>query len=336
MQRINFITTNVASALWNTVCTHPMQTIEWAKVRSAHGIEVVLIEQYEDEKIESVYLMTLHKIPYTNYKIAYIPKSQIPSDKIIDEIFKYAKVNNIIFVKFEPNSPAEDSKKISKRLKRSHHPIFTKHNQLLDLDKSQEELLASFHTKTRYNIRLAQKKGVEVKEMNNQEGYDIFEKLYFETCARQGYRGHTPSYHRKIWAILGSVSEDRKDLALKSKIIVAFYKSTPLAAYQLWTFKNIVYYVYGGSNTEHKEVMAANLLMWESILHAKKYGFLTFDMWGSLSKDYDKKDPWAGFTRFKEGYGTRFVEYAGSFDLVINNPLYNLYNLAHTIRQKII
>lgn len=336
MEKINFVTINTANAHWNRVCSHPMQTIEWAKVRSSHGIETVLIEQYEGEILEKVYLMTLHNIPHTNYKVAYIPKSQIPSDETIKEVCRFAKDNNIIFVKFEPDSFADNSIRMPIKLTKSPHPIFTKHNQLLDLNKPLEEVLASFHNKTRYNIRLAKKKGVEIKDMSNQEGYKIFERLYFETCARQKYRGHTPNYHKKIWEILDSSPEDESVSSLKSKIIVAFYSDTPLAAYQLWTFKKTIYYVYGGSDTKYKEVMAANLLMWESILQAKKEDYETFDMWGSLSKDYDKKDPWAGFTRFKEGYGTRFVEYVGSFDLVINKPLYALYNLAHSIRQRVI
>ena len=78
--------------------------------------------------------------------------------------------------------------------------------------------------------------------------------------------------------------------------------------------------------------MASNLLMWEAIKLGKKLGAKKFDMWGSLGPNYDTDDPWSGFTRFKEGYGTKFVEFTGSYDLVINKNLYKLYNLADKFR----
>ena len=78
--------------------------------------------------------------------------------------------------------------------------------------------------------------------------------------------------------------------------------------------------------------MAANLLMWEAIRLGKRLGATTFDMWGSLPPDFSHDDPWAGFTRFKEGYGTKYVEFVGSYDLVISKTLYSVYNSAHILR----
>ncbi len=78
--------------------------------------------------------------------------------------------------------------------------------------------------------------------------------------------------------------------------------------------------------------MAANLIMWESARLGKKLGAQSFEMWGSLPPNYDQNHPWAGFTRFKEGYGTEFVEMVGSFDLVANPLLYKIYNVSHKLR----
>lgn len=321
---------------WNDIANHPMQSFEWAIIRKSHGITVQgLIEYAGDMKsIKSVMLMTLHKIPHTKYHIGYVPKSTIPSNCMLEAMQeKIFKKYNVIFVKLEPDVLASTSIELPKSFHKSSHPIFTKHNQVLDITRSVDNLTSSLHHKTRYNIRLAEKKGVEIMIMNNDEGYKIFERLYFETCARQRYRGHTKSYHKTIWSLLHGAKTDN---SLGTNIIVAFYEGTPLAAYQLWSYKSKMYYVYGGSSTAHRETMAPNLLMWKSIEYAKNIGCTEFDMWGSLAKDYDPHDPWAGFTRFKSGYGTKFVEYAGSYDIIYMPLPYKVYSLVHKIRQRLI
>ena len=178
--------------------------------------------------------------------------------------------------------------------------------------------------KTRYNIKLAQKKGVVVKEESNQKGYEIFEKLYFETTKRQNYHGHDTNYHKTIWSNLKNKI---------SHLLIAYYKNEPLSAYQLFIYKNRGYYVYGGSSDKHRNFMASNLLMWEALLFSKKKGCTSFDMWGSLPKNYSLSHPYAGFTRFKEGYGGEFVEMVGSYDLVIKPLIYKLYNFVYFLRK---
>ena len=138
---------------------------------------------------------------------------------------------------------------------------------------------------------------------------------------------------------LGAINTDRcVDAEFESisghsgHILVAYYQDQPLVVYQLWYFKDQIYYVYGGSSEIHRNLMAANLLMWEAIKLGKKLGAKQFDMWGSLPPNYDQNHPWAGFTKFKEGYGTKFTELVGSYDLLINPFLYQLYNYGYFIR----
>lgn len=334
---------------WNTFATHPMQSFEWGNVRKNEGKTVVRFAQYDEKGVLcAVYTMTVHPIPLTTYAIGYIPKSTLPSTEFIAHLKSYMKSNRLIFIKFEPNllhGSLKDSWSIG--LMKSAHPLFTPWNQLLDITHPEDDLLRKMHSKTRYNIRLAEKKGVDVQLMNNDEGYAIFEKLYFETCVRQQYHGHTRAYHQNIWRTLtdslsksfhasefNSANDVVNPRVLKSHILIAFYQNIPLAAYQLWQFNNILYYVYGGSSEEHKNVMAPNLLMWETIKLAKKLGCHTLDMWGSLPPHFDPKDPWAGFTKFKQGYGTKFVEYVGSYDLIGYPFIYKAYSYAQIVRQK--
>lgn len=300
---------------------HPLQSQEWEKARKEMGIETIRLNGF---------LLTLHKIPFTNYKIGYLPRSKMPDKKILDKLFEFGKKNNLIFIKIEPyveksKFQISNFKSILKsKFQISKHPLFPAWTQILDLDKPEDKLLKSFHSKTRYNIRLAEKKGVIVKEESNDKGFEIFAKLYFETCKRQKYFGHNYQYHKTIWKNL-------KDKI--AHILIAYFNNTPLAAYELWYQDKTLYYVYGGTSIKYRNLMASNLLMWEAIKLGKKLGAEKFDMWGSLPPNYDLTHPWSGFTRFKQGYGTKFIEFIGSYDFIIKPFLYKIYNIAYFLRE---
>ena len=319
-------------SLYDEKAVHPLQSWVWGEARKKMGIEVLRLGEYHQDKLENVFQLTFHKLPFTAYKIGYLPRSVFPSKSVLEFLQDYGQKNKIIFIKIEPyeeisNIKYEKSKIYIKnqKLKKSKHPLFPQWTQIIDLTKSEEELLKNMHPKTRYNIRLAQKKGVVVKEMSDDAGFEIFAKLYFETCRRQKYFGHTKTYHQIIWN------------SLKNKIahlLIAYYQDLPLAAYELFYFKKRLYYPYGGSSTAYRNFMATNLLMWEAIKFGKKLGAEKFDLWGSLPPDYKINDSWAGFTRFKQGYGGQFVQLVGSFDLIINLRYYQIYNLADFFRKK--
>lgn len=328
---VQIIDTNFDKELFNSFASHPLQSWQWGEARSAMGIDVLRIGEFEKDVLTKTFQITFHPIPKTKFKIAYIPKSLWPSQETFEFLVEYGKKHNVIFFKFEPNIKKNNfDLKIENwklKIQPSGHPLFTTWNQVMDLSKTDEELLKNMHPKTRYNIRLAEKKGVVVKEESTDEGFEKFSKLYFETTKRQHYFGHTPEYHKTIWTTL-------KDNI--SHILIAYYNDIPLAAYELFYFNKVFYYPYGGSSDLHRNVMAANLIMWEAIKLGKKLGAQSFDLWGSLAPDYDKSNPWAGFTRFKEGYNAEFVEMAGSYDLVVNPLLYKMYGAAHIVRGKLL
>lgn len=309
----------------NTLAHHPMQSAEWGEAREKMSTRVEKIIDNND-----IFQFTIHPIPYSPFSVGYLPRSPIPSENTLRQLYEYGRKNNLLFVKIEPYVSYDEGIKLESskfQIHKSPHSLFPEWTQTLDLKKTEDELLKNMKSKTRYNIRLAEKKGVVIKEMSNDEGYTIFEKLYFETCKRQRYHGHTPFYHKTIWNALKNS---------QAHILVAFLGETPLAAYELLYFDNKFYYLYGGSTTLHKNVMAPNLLMWEAIKLGKKLGAEKFDMWGSLPPSYSESHPWAGFTRFKEGYGTEFTHLSPGYDLVINPLLYKIYNLVYKIREKIL
>lgn len=306
-------------ATYNTNVHHPLQSWQWGEARRQTGLQVVRIDEYT---------MTIHPVPHTPYKIGYIPRSPNPTPELIFKLTDYGIANNVLFIKFEPDREASLSEiKLDERLIKSAHPLFPEWTQVLDLTPSEDELMAQLKSKTRYNIRLAEKNNVVVTEMSTDEGFQIFSDLYFETCRRQHYHGHTPEYHRIVWNNL-------KDGI--AHILIAFLRDEPLAAYELFHFDNKLYYPYGGSSDKHRKLMASNLLMWEAITLGKRLGATEFDMWGSLPPDYDKDASWSGFTKFKEGYGTRFKQFVGSYDLVIKPVHYAMYNQIYKLREKIL
>jgi lipid II:glycine glycyltransferase (peptidoglycan interpeptide bridge formation enzyme) len=309
--------------IYNQAAYHPMQSFEWGDARIETGISIVRIGEFENDVLHNVFQMSIHQIPYTSFKIGYIPRSVWPSQKLLEFVKDYGKTHNLIFVKFEPYVEKETKIEMHHHLKNSPHPLFPEWTQILDLTPSEEDLLKNCKSKTRYNIRLAERKGVTVREESNEKGFNTFIKLYFDTTKRQQYYGHSETYHRIIWNHL------KHSMA---HILIAYYQDVPLSAYELFHFHDRLYYPYGGSSEKHRDLMASNLLMWEAIRLGKKMNVTSFDMWGSLPADYDPADPWSGFTRFKEGYGTHFVQYKGSYDLVISDSLYQIYNTSHHLR----
>jgi lipid II:glycine glycyltransferase (peptidoglycan interpeptide bridge formation enzyme) len=308
--------------------THPLQSIEWGKFREKTEVKVIYAKDIQ---------MTLHAIPHTPWKIGYVPKGPLPTEEMINSFKEIGKKEKCIFIQFEPNivsAPDLKSKIINLGVRSAARPLLTKYNFILDLTKSEEELLKAMHPKTRYNIRVAQKHDVKIVEDNSDKAFEEYLNLTEETTRRQGFYAHTPKYHRLMWETLKSKEFDTNKLT--AHLFLAKYKNETLAAWILFVYGDTLYYPYGSSSSLHRETMASNLMMWDAIRFGKKLGLKNFDMWGALSNNPDKTDPWYGFHRFKEGYGPKHVEYIGSFDLVINPLLYEIYKIMNTVRWAIL
>jgi len=115
-------------------------------------------------------------------------------------------------------------------------------------------------------------------------------------------------------------------------LLKAIYEGKTLTTWVLFELNDVLYYPYGASSNQNKEVMASNLMMWETIKLGKKHGCKMFDMWGSMGPEPDRSDPWYGFHRFKQGYGGELTEFVGTYDLVVNRTLYKIYILVDKLR----
>lgn len=315
----------------NDFKSHPLQSAQWGEFRQKTGVKVVEVDGIQ---------MTVHRIPHVPWTIGYVPKGPLPTANSISNLKKIGLQEKCIFIQLEPNVIANENLKLKIKnlgLKPAAHPLFTKYTFVLDLTKSEEELLKAMHPKTRYNIRVAVKHGVKIIQDNSEKAFEDYLKLTEETTKRQNFYAHTQKYHKLMWETLKNeklkMKNEKLDTdRLTAHLFLAKYQEQTLAAWILFVYKDTLYYPYGSSSSLHRETMASNLLMWEAIKFGKKLGLKKFDMWGALSSNPDKSDPWYGFHRFKEGYGPGHVEFIGSYDLIINPILYALYKIMDKIR----
>lgn len=300
----------------NTLQSHPLQSIAWEKFRNEMGVDTARVNDW---------LLTFHPIPFTPWTVGYFPKGPAPTAKMIQDISRLGKEKNAVFIQMEPNVTESERGKLSyPTLVPSHHPLFTKYSFVLDLSRSEDELLKAMHPKTRYNIRLAQKHGVVVQEDNSREAFAAYLKLTRETTDRQGFYAHNATYHETMWRILHEAGI--------AHLFTATYKNDILAAWIIFVWDKTAYYPYGASSRHHREVMAPNLMLWEIVRWAKKRGLSRFDLWGAIGPNPDPQDPWYGFHRFKEGFRPDLIEYVGSFDLVLKPLLYRIVTFISDIR----
>lgn len=303
---------------------HPLQTKTWGKFRELTGVKVLDGNNF---------VMTVHPIPKTSYFIGYVPKGTVPTNTLITELRTIGKKERCIFIQLEPNVTKDQM--ANNRAQMAHlglhpsaHPLFTKYTFILDLSPSEEDLLKNMHQKTRYNIRVAEKKGVIVQEDTSDTAFETFLRLNRETNTRQKFYSHPDSYFRTLRKLL--TNKEPHDFSMH--LMTASYEGQILVAWILFVCGDTLYYPYGASSSEHREVMASNLMMWETIKFGKKLGLTHFDMWGSLGPTPDTNDSWYGFHRFKQGYGGVLTEFIGSYDLVLNPFLYQIYKAADKLR----
>jgi lipid II:glycine glycyltransferase (peptidoglycan interpeptide bridge formation enzyme) len=188
---------------------------------------------------------------------------------------------------------------------------------VLNLNNAEAEILAKMHAKTRYNIRLAEKKGVKIIEDNKR--VDEFLNLLKTTTERDKFRGHSDDYYRAL-------ANFNSDFI---KLFLAEYEGRTIAAGLFCFYGNTVTYMHGASSDSDRNIMAPYLLQWRVISLAKERGYKYYDFYGiSATK-------WPGVTRFKTGFGGEIVNYPGTFDYILRPGLYLLYEIIRKIRRLI-
>jgi lipid II:glycine glycyltransferase (peptidoglycan interpeptide bridge formation enzyme) len=321
--------------IYNHSVNHPIQSYEWGEFRKKTGQKIERVGFFKDGQLKKAMTITFHDLPLLNKTIGYFPKGFDPDKDQVATLQQLADKHRAICIKLEPAvlkklDESHDEHKSINFLKNYQveegRSLFTPYTFQLDLTLSEEELMSKMTSKTRYNTRLAMKKGVKVFEDSSERGLEDYLKVLNETTSRQEFYAHSPDYFRQMWQIF-------KDSNIMH-ILKATYENKVIVTWILFTFNNVLYYPYGASSSQHREVMASNLMMWEAIRFGQQHNCQLFDMWGALGPNPDPKDPWFGFHRFKKSYGGQLIEHIGTYDLVYNYPVYKLYTLAEDWRWK--
>ncbi|MFA5025535.1 MAG: peptidoglycan bridge formation glycyltransferase FemA/FemB family protein [Candidatus Shapirobacteria bacterium] len=331
---------NEEKTAYSRVVSHPIQTWEWGDFQESQGHRVYRLGVFDQQKLISAYMVSFHRIPHTNFSIGTILRGPAIDDDMMENVKKIAEKENAIFVKFEPDDIEKIYDNNYQLLKNKsvllNYPnlvtspkvAFYPHTFIVDLKKSEEDLLADMSQKTRYNIKIANRHGVTITHSVKDEDFEIYLRMLFDTTKRQGFYLHSEDYHRQQWSTLKSTG--------MVEIFLATFQGQTLAAFMIFKLKDRLFYPYGASLDVHREVMAPTLLMWEAIKYGQSLGLKTFDMWGCLGPDANASQPGFGFHRFKQGYGGNLVQFVGTYDLVINPQFYKIYNLVDKYRWKLL
>jgi len=205
---------------------------------------------------------------------------------------------------------------------------------LLDLTPSEDELLARMKQKTRYNVRLAEKKGVTVRP-GALADLPMLYRMYAETSVRDGFVIRDETYYRTVWQTfmrsphVGRLESSQVSTFQPANLptcepLIAEVEGQPVAAIFVFYFAGRAYYLYGMSRQAHREKMPNHLLQWEAMRRAKAGGCQLYDLWGAPDV-FDKSDPLWGVFRFKEGLGGQVVRTLGAWDYPVSSLLYKLY-----------
>jgi lipid II:glycine glycyltransferase (peptidoglycan interpeptide bridge formation enzyme) len=238
---------------FNQVVSHPVQTWEWGEFRRAMGVAVERIGVFQDSKLIEGIQVTFHAVPILEGRtLGNFSRGSVPNEHQLAALEQLGAMHNALAIKIEPNTsvPVDQSHRVHQSsqdflLNHGCKPgkqHFAPYTYTIDLTKSEDALLEQMDPKTRYNVRLAHKKGVAIYENTSKEGMEIFIEILQETTDRQRFYAHTPEYFRTMWQILGNTG--------MLKIFTAVYQDRVLTAWVMFVHNKVLYYPYGASRSE--------------------------------------------------------------------------------------
>ncbi len=312
--------------LQNHPHAHLLQTGEWGELKSAFGWRTARLIQGEFGA-----QILFRKLPL-GFTVGYLPKpvssKQLPvaGDRFWGEVDSVCKKHRAIFLKIEPDlwndSTVSNLQITNHKLRTSLYNIQPPRTIIIDLRGTEEEILARMKQKCRYNMRLAEKKGVTVRAWDD---LPAFHRMMLVTGGRDEFGIHSLEYYQRVYDLLRP-----KEMC---EILVAEYEGQPLASLMIARSGTQSYYLYGASTNEERNRMPTYLLQWEAMKWARARGCEEYDLWGvpdedeaALEADFETRhDGLWGVYRFKRGFGGEVKRAAQALDRVYNPLLYKLY-----------
>jgi len=306
---------------------HFMQSPEWAKVKSFWKNEIIFVKDSEGE-IKGAMSILIRKIPILRYTMMYSPRGPVcdPHDaetlkELLEKAKQLAKKYKSYVLKIDPDIEIEDVEfeEIIKNLGcnilrglKNYEGIQPRFVFRLDIkNKTEDEIMQAFHHKTRYNIRLAEKKGVEIK-IGTREDLGEFYKIMVETGIRDNFVVRSREYYEKVFDCLGPEH---------LRLYMASFEGKPISGTIAILYGNKCWYLYGASKNEHRNLMPNYLLQWEMIKWAIESGCEIYDFRG-VPGNIDENNPLIGLYKFKVGFKGKFTEFVGMIEYVFNPLVY--------------
>ncbi len=312
------------------------QSLEWGKVKSSWKNEIILAEDEEGNIVGSISIL-IRKIPIFG-NLMYSsrgPVCDIHDEKVMktltDGARELAKKYNAFVFKIEPDIKSDDEEfrrivtklgyQIKDDAKNFREEIQPRYVFRLDIkNKTEDELFKNLHQKTRYNIRLARKKGVVVKE-GTREDLKIFHKIMIETGARDGFIIRPLEYFEKMYDELGPEH---------MKLLLAYHDDKVISGVIPIMYGNKTWYLYGASSNSYRNLMPNYLLQWEMIKIALDRKDDVYDLRG-VSGVVDENHPQYGLYRFKKGFGAEFTEFIGEVYISFKPFVNSLYKTSEKL-----
>jgi peptidoglycan pentaglycine glycine transferase (the first glycine) len=322
---------------------HLLQTSRWAALKERFGWSSLRLALVEGDQLVAGGQLLLRQLPW-GQSLAYAPKGPLVDWRrvdhvrpLLDALYQAAQARRAALLKLEPDlldSPLLDLQLRSYGLRRGHgvQPRSTLH---VDLLGGSAAVLANMKQKWRYNVRLASRKDIIVRQMSAAD-FPAFHRLNEETGRRDGFGIHQPAYYETAFDLFPP-----SDTA---QWLIATHAGQPLGAIVVFALGHKSWYMWGASTAAERQRMPNHALQWAGMQWAGTSGCHTYDLWGIPDEvgmqpgrppeDFTSRDGglW-GVYRFKQGFGGQVVRYTGAWDLVSSQVGYRLYHTARRLRQ---
>lgn len=349
---------NGTPSSWNELISslplaHLLQTWEWSQVKNHYGWQAMpFVWQDEKAKPSAAAMVLKRSLPVAGFAkkmcVLYIPKGPLMDWsnstlrlRVLEDLCTFAKRQGAIFIKIDPDVvlgtgvPGEadavevdGGKSVKSELgirgwRFSQDQIQFRNTVLVDLSQSEEDMLSRMKQKTRYNIHLAQKKGVTVR-VGTVDDLPRMYRMYAETSVRDGFLIREEGYYQTVWRAFMGIMPSVNSRQPFTEPLIAEVGGDMVAAVSNFYFAGQAIYLFGMSRQAHREKMPNYLLQWEAMRRAKALGCQVYNLWGAPD-DFIESDGLWGVFRFKEGLGGVVSRTLGAWDFTPNPLLYRMY-----------
>jgi peptidoglycan pentaglycine glycine transferase (the first glycine) len=300
---------------------HILQTVGWGDLKSEFGWNIERI------CVEGTGAQVLFRNLPLGFSIAYLPKGPVGEDwkALLSELDRICRKRRAIVLKVEPDGWEEDEAALAQLLPGftpGGIPVQPRRTIVIRLDGDEASWLERMKPKTRYNIRLAERKNVVVHSSSD---VDSFYRLMQVTGGRDGFGVHSLAYYQRAYTVFHERGA--------AELLIAEFEGRPLAGLLVFAQGKRSWYFYGASNDEERNRMPTYALQWEAMRWAAAHGCSEYDLWGVPDEGEDilegqfesRSDGLWGVYRFKRGFGGQVKRAASTWEKVYITPMYHFY-----------